>query len=153
MSKANKAEAQQRTRLVLEMILQSTPHIDIVRFGTEKWGISERGVEKYITAAYAIIDATKKDADRQVFDLSIAQRHYLMNRAIKAEDWRLAHDIRKDLDKLFDLYPVEKKQLEFIEKELSAALDALQQRLEPNVYQKVLEILATTTSEEPADLS
>jgi len=52
----------------------------------------------------------------------VAQRHYLLNKAIKDGDLRLAHDIRKDIDKFFDLYPVEKKQLELVERELSTRL-------------------------------
>jgi len=45
MAKSTKAETQKRIRLVLEMLLQSTPTVDIVGFGMEKWGIG-RGALK-----------------------------------------------------------------------------------------------------------
>jgi hypothetical protein len=110
--KCTKAEAQKRTRIVLEMLLQSTPPVDIVQFGIANWDITEGGVWKYITAAYDLMKEMAKSEREEVYAANLAQRRYLKNKAIKAEDYRLAHEVVKDEAKLLDLYPSEKQEVE-----------------------------------------
>jgi len=111
MSKCTKEEAQKRTRLVLEMLLQSTPPVDILQYGIANWGITDNGVWKYITAAYAIMKEMAKEEHAEVFAHNLAQRRYIKNKAIKAEDYRLAHEVLKDEAKLLNLYPAEKHEV------------------------------------------
>lgn len=111
MSKSTKAETQKRIRLVLEMLLQSTPKVDIVRFGVENWQVKERAIEDYITAAYAIMKELAKQEREEVFAENLTQRRYIKNKAIKAEDYRLAHEVLKDEAKLLNLYPAEKHEV------------------------------------------
>jgi len=107
-NKATRAEAQKRTRIILEMLLQSTATVDILRYGVENWGLTERGVETYITAAYVIIDKMANVNNEQSFANNLAQRQYLKSKAIKEGDLRLAHEIVKDEAKIRNLYPAEK---------------------------------------------
>lgn len=111
MAKSTKVEAQKRTRLVLEMLLQSTPPVDIVQYGIANWAITEAGVWKYITAAYAIMKELAKREREEVFAENVSQRRYIKNKALKAEDYRLAHEVIKDEAKLLNLYPAEKHEV------------------------------------------
>jgi hypothetical protein len=111
MAKSTKAEAQKRTRIVLEMLLQSTPKVDIVQYAVDKWGITERGAEFYMTKAYAIMKELAKQEREEVFAENLTQRRYIKNKAIKAEDYRLAHEVLKDEAKLLNLYPAEKHEV------------------------------------------
>lgn len=106
--KSTKAEVQKRTRLVLEMLLQATPTVDIIEYGMEKWELTRNGVEKYITEAYILMREHARLERDELVSASLAQRRYLKNKAIKAADYRLAHDIVKDEDKLLGLYPSDK---------------------------------------------
>jgi hypothetical protein len=108
MAKSTKAEVQKRTRIVLEMLLQSTPPVDIIQYGVANWAITDNGVWKYITAAYAIMKEMAKEEHAEVYAHNLAQRRYIKNKAIKAEDYRLAHEVLKDEAKLLNLYPAEK---------------------------------------------
>lgn len=109
-NKATRAEAQKRTRIILEMLLQSTATVDILRYGVENWELTERAVENYITAAYVIIDKMARENNEKIFAHNLAQRGYLKNKAIKEGDLRLAHEIVKDEAKIRNLYPAEKQQ-------------------------------------------
>ena len=108
MAKVTRAESQKRTRIILEMLLQSTPTVDILRFGVETWGLSERMVEDYITKAYVAIDKMANVNNEQSFANNLAQRQYLKNKAIKEGDLRLAHEIVKDEAKIRNLYPADR---------------------------------------------
>lgn len=108
MAKSTKAEVQKRIRIVLEMLLQSTPRVDIVQYAAINWGITEWGTDKYIAQANKIMMVQAKQERDEVYAANLAQRRYIKNKAIKAEDYRLAHEVLKDEAKLLDLYPAEK---------------------------------------------
>lgn len=54
------AEKSQRVDRCYKMLLTGATHADLVRYGSEKWGIGERAVEKYITEAKTAIQAASE---------------------------------------------------------------------------------------------
>ena len=55
--KADYAESQKRVAEVAEMMLSGENRNEIVRFGSKKWGIGARQIEKYMVRARAALRA------------------------------------------------------------------------------------------------
>jgi hypothetical protein len=103
--KTTKAQKTKRIRIIYELMLLDTPRSDIIRYGSDNWGVSSRTTENYIKAAYELIaeEAAKIQEDAMIFHL--AQIKLLANKAIKDGDKRLFFDVIRDRAKLLDLYP------------------------------------------------
>lgn len=108
MPKATAAEKKIRVRTVYEMLLGNYPRADIIQYGAEKWGITERATDNYIRDATDLIEAEAIKHQAKSFNTNLQQRRYLHNKSVQANDWRLAHEIIKDEAKLLGLYPADK---------------------------------------------
>jgi len=80
----------------------------IIRFANEKWGIGEWQTDRYIHSATAWINRITEGNKTEELAKSLAQRLDLYFRAYENKELGLCHEIRKDLDKLGNLYPAEK---------------------------------------------
>ena len=109
--RSSKAEKDLRVRAVYDLLMGNYPTSDIIRYVTEKWGVGTRTAENYIRFANEIKDNEAVKHIEGAFNNNLQQRRYLQNKAVKAGDWRLAHEIVKDEAKLLGLYPADRQEV------------------------------------------
>lgn len=102
--KTDAAEVERRITAVYDMIVQGKRRGSIVRFGTEKWGIGERQIEKYIARARAIMVADLEVERDKLLGQAIAQRNDLYRRSHEKEKYWHCLEIAKDREQLLGLY-------------------------------------------------
>ena len=89
MPKVIKAISKQRTNHVAEMITAGYRRYHIVQYGMKEWGLSERGVDKYIGKANAeIIARTSQDLDHYLA-VGIRRCGDVFRRAMKEDRKRI----------------------------------------------------------------
>lgn len=110
--KGTDAQVKERVYTVYSMLLDSYDRPTILRYGVKEWGVTERGVDCYITEANKWIDNAYKEKRYQKMYRSIARRYRLKTLAKKKGDLNLAHEIQKDIDRLEGLYPSTKHSIE-----------------------------------------
>ena len=116
MRKSTKAETLKRVRAIYELLMSDTPRVDIIRLGTDKWEVSERQIEKYITSANEAISVEAKRLQANSFEQHLSKRASLRHKALKDGDKRLAFEILRDEAKLLGLYPEKKVEITWREK-------------------------------------
>jgi len=104
-NKATDAQALERRNQVLDMMLDGASRYAIVRYGTENWGITEHGVEKYIKKANAIIS---KQAERDVGKLIDKTQRRLERLLAKANNKNDLHTVRLVIKDIRDLYGLDR---------------------------------------------
>lgn len=104
MAKASNAEMELRIQTVYEMIVKGATRPFILRYTAEKWNLSERQTDTYISEANERIKSTFNDKDR----LRLINEHraklsdlYVKNYAI--EDFRECRNILESERKLLGL--------------------------------------------------
>lgn len=103
--KSTKGVVGRRVRELYELLLSNAPYADVLRYGTENWGVSPRMVDKYIQKANKQIIQEAVEISKDALEKHIAQRANLIHSALKDGDRRLAFEVMRDLTKLQGLYP------------------------------------------------
>lgn len=104
-NKPTRSEMENRVRAVYELLLSSTPYIDICRYVANTWGSSTRTADRYIERANNLILEEVAELRQDALEKHIAQRTNLIHSALKDGDRRLAFEVMRDLTKLQGLYP------------------------------------------------
>lgn len=111
MSKSNKVELDKRILIISKLLLSGESTKNICYNTTQKWGVSDSQVKRYIRACYALwyIDFKKKRKAGLSYHLS--KRRDLYSKSYIAKDWQTCLSIAKDESKLMDIYPSERHEL------------------------------------------
>ena len=102
--KANKAEIEERKLYVLNLLLEGKKIKDICRIATEKWNISRRQVERYITSSYELFHKEFENIVKNDIAYHAALRMHLYSIAYDKGNYRTCLEILKDLAKIQGLY-------------------------------------------------
>ena len=108
-TKATKGEIALRVQLAYEMILACKP-AHAIRQRLQKKNITQGTANRYIGMANELIIREGKELRADAYEKSVKQRTRMMEIAIGKGQIGLAHEIRRDLDRLLDLYPAARKQ-------------------------------------------
>lgn len=106
--KSTRADMVTRINMVASMLLSGKRRADIVQYSSEKWGVTDRQVSDYITAATELIRADANRSREELFDEHVARRREVYRRAIARNDLRSALAAAQDEAKLLGLYPGER---------------------------------------------
>lgn len=99
--KSNASEMQKRINLVYSMYMQGIQSNQIVRFISEKYSISGRQVENYITKAREIMDSDTKLELGIIKSQIVAQLWDLYHKNMKIEDYRECRNILNQIAEIF----------------------------------------------------
>lgn len=102
--KANKAEIEERKLYILNLLLEGKKTKDICRIATEKWDISRRQVERYITSSYELIHKDFEGIVKNDIAYHYALRMHLYQISYNKGNYRTCLEILKDLAKMQGLY-------------------------------------------------
>ena len=102
--KSNKAEIEERKLYVSNLLLEGKETKDICRIATEKWKISRRQVERYITSSYKLWHKDFENRRNMFLEYHIALRMNLYRIAYERENYRFCLTTLKDVAKLEGLY-------------------------------------------------
>ncbi len=127
--KSNLAQVEQRIRIVYELLLSDTPYVDVVRHGSQEWGVSRRMIDKYAQKARLLIFEEAAQMRQNAMEKHLAQRALLRYKALKDGDKRLAFEILKDESKLLGMYAPDKTHATNIDVNLSELTDEQLSRL------------------------
>lgn len=108
--KSSKLEVENRVSNVLGLILDGVASSEIVRQGSEQWGVGRRAIEKYITKAYKILDENARRKRRETIQWHLESRKRNLYRLVGINDYRGVAQQLKDMADLQGMYP--KRQLE-----------------------------------------
>jgi hypothetical protein len=110
--RATEAEVAQRVEEVLHARLNGAELHDLQAIAREKgWGVSDRQLWRYVTAADRLIEKRfEKDRDR-LFRRHVFQRRALYARVLQDGDYRTGLAILKDEAELHGLYPAKRTEL------------------------------------------
>jgi len=97
-------ETDTRTREVLQWILNGAPRYEVLRLASEKYNISERQVENYITKAHTLLRESHERGQDHAVSVAVAQRQSLYALALESGDYRLGLNVLADLAKLVGIY-------------------------------------------------
>lgn len=104
-TKANKAEVERRTTVVVDLLLDGLRRHEILKYieNKEKWGISNSQVDEYIAKANEVIN-NYESGNRDAKIRKTEQRlEKLLSRAISKKDFRLARLLIQDIRTLFGI--------------------------------------------------
>lgn len=100
MSKSTDAEISKRVATVAQMLITGQNRQDILRYCSEKYEISERQGENYISKANVMIaELHEQDVD-YYRKLILARQEDLYNRNFKIQDYRECRQVLQDIAKL-----------------------------------------------------
>lgn len=103
-TKTNKLEIEERILYISQLLLEGKRTKEICRIASEKWIISRRQVERYITSSYKLWHKEFKNKTKIILDYHIALRMNLYRIAYEKENYRNCLEMLKDLAKLEGLY-------------------------------------------------
>lgn len=95
--KSDTSEIKRRVLVVYGLILQGIQTVDILRFASEKYNVSDRQVETYIKRAKII---SKKDNDFNIEEKRaeiIAQYYHLYQLSYEQEDYKECRNLLKEI--------------------------------------------------------
>ena len=107
-NKSTQVQLAERVRIVFEFILSGTPRVDIIRYSSGNWGVSERMCEKYMAKATELIKIEAAKIIENIFEDHLVARDAMRLQALKDGDKRFAFEILRDTDKLVGLYAPKK---------------------------------------------
>lgn len=109
MARPNKAVVMQRTEDVEALVVRGLTRGQMLQFVSEKteWGkeVSVRTVDNYIRRASDNIQATAESNRAWRIAMADAQLRDLYVKSMQIQDYKAALAIRKEISKLFGLYP------------------------------------------------
>ena len=129
MPKATNGVKKLRIQQTYVLLLSDTSKADIVRYGSDNWGITERQVEKYMRWATDIIEAESAAMQVEAFAQALGKHKQMRHKALKNNDDRLAFEITKDINKLLNLYPPSASKVTNLDVDLSQLTDEQLQRI------------------------
>lgn len=107
--KSTKGKIAERVAEIIPMILEAKRRTDIIRFGSEKWGITERQVENYITKANNFLkERAEKDMDLN-YSKAVHRYEELYRKSLEKKDLKTCVTIN---EKLAHLQGLDKTQIE-----------------------------------------
>lgn len=102
--KADYAESQKRVAEVAEMMLSGENRNEIVRFGSKKWGIGARQIEKYMVRARAALRAKINERTELSVNWHLRARMRILSQAQRQRDARASLAVLRDIGELQGLY-------------------------------------------------
>lgn len=103
-SKPTKVLIEKRILFISQLLLEGKRTQEICRNMSEKWQISRRQVERYITSSYKLWHKEFKNQTKMFLDYHIALRMNLYRIAYEEKNYRNCLELLKDLAKLEGLY-------------------------------------------------
>jgi len=91
-----------------ERFIQSKRMRELVEIVKEKFNVSQRQAERYIALAKREIRKLGKEKKKEAFTKALRDREFLLRQVKNDKNYKLALEIMKDRDKLYDIYPEEK---------------------------------------------
>jgi hypothetical protein len=105
--KSNKVEIEERILYISQLLLEGKRTKEICRNMSEKWNISRRQVERYITSSYKLWHKEFKNKTKIILDYHLALRMNLYRIAYEQENYRFCLTTLKDVAKLEGLYDID----------------------------------------------
>ena len=105
--RSNKAEIEDRVLYISQLLLEGKRTKEICRIASEKWKISRRQVERYITSSYKNLHKEFEKRRKRILDYHIALRMNLYRIAYEQENYRFCLTTLKDVAKLEGLYDID----------------------------------------------
>ena len=102
--KSGKVEFEQRVSEVYELLLNGYERPYIVRYGGEKWGVSDRQIEKYMRLAQGVLLEEIKSDRSNLLAKEVGQRNFLYRKAVRDGSWASAQQIADSRAKLLGLF-------------------------------------------------
>jgi len=102
--RSNKAEIEDRVLYISQLLLEGKRTKEICRIASEKWKISRRQVERYITSSYKNLHKEFEKRRKRILDYHIALRMNLYRIAYEQKNYPICLQILKDLARLEGLY-------------------------------------------------
>jgi DNA-binding CsgD family transcriptional regulator len=102
--KSNKAEIAERKLYVLNLLLEGKSTKEICRITSEKWQISRRQIERYISSSYTNLLKQFDKKGEVILEYNIALRMNLYNKSYDEGKYRTCLTILKDIAKIEGLY-------------------------------------------------
>lgn len=93
-----------RLLYISELLLEGKSTKEICRFASEKWHISRRQVERYITSSYINWQKEFENKGEAILEYNIALRMNLYNKSYDKGKYRTCLTILKDIAKIEGLY-------------------------------------------------
>ena len=106
-TKANKLEIGKRLTYISELLLEGKSTKDICRIASEKWSISKRQVERYISSSYTLWHKEFENRRKMLLEYHIALRMNLYRIAYEQQNYRFCLTTLKDIAKLEGLYNID----------------------------------------------
>jgi hypothetical protein len=85
---ANKKEIEERVGEVYALLLNGKHRAEICEYAAEKWGVSERSVERYITRANLLFEEHAAFRREMVLGKALARIDFLYSEMLSAGDYR-----------------------------------------------------------------
>ena len=106
--KSTAIEFDKRVETVRQLALTGIQAKAIIRYGTEKWGIKPRMVERYIERAITLNQGLLKFSEAEMLAEHVAHRRDLRKRAQASGDFRAELATARDEAQLIGLYAAQK---------------------------------------------
>ena len=106
-TRTNKIEIGERVLCISQLLLEGKRTKEICRIASEKWKISRRQVERYITSAYKNWYKEFAKRRRTILEYHLALRMNLYRIAYEQENYRFCLTTLKDVAKLEGLYDID----------------------------------------------
>lgn len=103
-TRTNKLEMKKRLLYVSELLLEGKSTKEICRITSEKWQISKRQIERYISSSYINWQKEFEKRREAILEYNIALRMNLYNKSYDEGKYRTCLAILKDMAKIEGLY-------------------------------------------------
>jgi hypothetical protein len=108
--RSSKAEIQLRVDQTVTLILEGKATRDIVRYGSQNWGLSRRQIEKYIAVATRRIEQAGDRKTSLAYGMAVARLERLFNLSLNGAEIQNAIQVLKELHKLQGLHKIERSE-------------------------------------------
>jgi len=105
---SNKTEIEERIAIVSKQVLNGLTTQEICLKASEKWGVSNRQVTRYIRRCYTLWHKDFEKKRKRNLDYHFAKRRDLYKQAYNKKQWNICLEIVKDEARLTGIYPSEK---------------------------------------------
>jgi hypothetical protein len=104
-NKANKAEVQRRTNVILDLLLDGLRRHEVLQYASKQtdWSLSDRQIDEYISRANEAIENHRSEERAKRINKTEMRLEKLLTRALSKQDHRLVRLVLEDIRKLFGL--------------------------------------------------
>jgi len=102
--KATHAEIEERVTAVYRLVIHGASRDEIVLYGSEKWSVTTRQIQDYLTAATERFKTLATYVREEELGKTRDRLEFLYGRNVKAQDFKAAHAVLSDAAKLLGLY-------------------------------------------------